>query len=220
LLKWNIKTRSRPWRSIATFFAQSYTGKKMKIGIDISQISYEKTGVANYTRNLVQNLLTIDHKNEYILFFASLRKKYQISTLRLRSGQEFKIKTFKLPQTLLDILWNRLHICPIEWFVGNVDVFITSDWLEPPTIRAKKITIIHDLSTYKYPEETHQKTEFHIGPLTISPNIVAVQKRKLNWVKKESNLIICVSEATKKDAMKILGVEEKRLKVIYEGDIC
>ena len=47
----------------------------MKIGIDISQIVYEGTGVARYTKNLVENLLKIDKKNTYVLFGASLRKR-------------------------------------------------------------------------------------------------------------------------------------------------
>jgi glycosyltransferase involved in cell wall biosynthesis len=177
----------------------------MKIGIDISQMAYEGTGVAIYTKNLVENLLRIDKKNEYILFFSSLRRK--IKNLKLKmENDNVKIKKFKIPPTLLDILWNRLHIIPIEWLIGDVDVFITSDWTEPPTRKAKKATILYDLIVYKHPQETDKK-------------IIETQKRKLEWVKKESNLIICISEATKKDAMEILGIEEKRLKVVYPGGL-
>jgi len=42
----------------------------MKIGIDISQLAFENTGVSNYLSDLVQNLVKIDTKNEYILFFS------------------------------------------------------------------------------------------------------------------------------------------------------
>jgi hypothetical protein len=83
-------------------------------------------------------------------------------------------------------------------------LFITSDWTEPPTIKAKKATILYDLVVYKYPKETAEK-------------IISVQKRKLKWVKKESKMIFCISDSTKKDAMEILGIENKRLKVIYPG---
>lgn len=172
----------------------------MRIGIDISQIAHEGTGVANYLKNLVENLLRIDKENEYILFFSSLRK----SIFNKFPNSNFQIRTFKFPPTLLDLLWNRLHILPIEWLIGDVDVFLTSDWTEPPSKKAKKVTILYDLSVYKFPQEMDKK-------------IVQTQKRKLNWVKKESNMIICISEATKKDAMETLGIEEKRLKVIYPG---
>jgi len=177
----------------------------VKIGIDISQIIYEGTGVAELVRNLVENLLRIDKKNEYVLFFSSLRKnlKSQISNFKSTS-QNLKIKTFRFPPILLDLLWNKLHILPIEWLIGDVDIFITSDWTEPPTIRAKKATILYDLIVYKYPNETDRK-------------IIEVQKRKLKWVKKESDLVLCISESTKKDAEGILGIEENRLKTIYPG---
>lgn len=176
----------------------------MRIGIDISQIAYPGTGVANLITNLVQQLLRIDKENEYVLFFSSLRGNFQFSVLNSQSNHNFKIKKFRFPPSLLDLLWNKLHILPIEWLIGSVDLFITSDWTEPPTIKAKKATILYDLIIYKYPNETDRK-------------IIEVQKRKLKWVKKESSLILCISEATKKDAMEILGIEEKRLHVIRPG---
>lgn len=189
----------------------------MKIGIDISQLTYKNTGVANYLQNLIQKLLEIDKKNEYILFFSSLRRSFQFSTFKFKSSSNIKIKQFKIPPTVLDLLWNRLHIAPIEWFIGNVDIFISSDWTEPPAKKAKKATILYDLIVYKYPEETHNEWSFNPLRLIISPNIVSSQKRKLEWVKKESDVIFCISEATKKDAVEILKIPENKLKVMYPG---
>jgi hypothetical protein len=181
----------------------------VKIGIDVSQIAYRKTGVSAFVTKLVENLLKIDSKNEYVFFFSSLRGKFLISNFQflIKSkfpNSKFQIKTFRFPPSLLDLLWNRLHILPIEWLIGDVDVFITSDWTEPPTLRAKKATILYDLIVYKYPNETDQK-------------IVEVQRRKLKWVKKESKMVFCISESTKKDAKEVLGIGEERLAIIYPG---
>jgi len=175
----------------------------MKIGIDISQLAYKNTGVAEYLGNLVNHLLKIDKKNEYILFYSSLRRKIDPSILNLKSDK-VKVKTFDFPPTAMDVLWNKFHIMPIEKFVGNVDLFITSDWTEPPVKSAKKATILYDLIVYTKPEETDKK-------------IVQTQRKKLEWVKKESNIVFCISEATKQDAINILGIDEKKLKVIYPG---
>ena len=177
----------------------------MKIGIDISQLAYKNTGVANYLGDLVRNLLIVDTKNEYILFYSSLRKQSQISKFKSQiRNSKIKIKAHPFPPTILDFIWNKLHIFPIEWFIGDVDIFITSDWTEPPVLRAKKATILYDLVVYKYPNETDAK-------------IVATQKRKLKWVKKESDIIFCISESTKNDAMDILEIEEEKLHVTYPG---
>src|SRR5690348_9765854 len=120
----------------------------MRIGIDISQLAYEKSGVANYLKNLVEELLMKDSKNEYVLFYASLRRQLpdgkfwengmpKSTDLKVKS---LRIHQIKIPPTLLDILWNKLHIIPIETFIGPVDVFISSDWTQPPS-KAKKVTI-------------------------------------------------------------------------------
>lgn len=167
-------------------------------------MAYAGTGVANFLSNLISNLSKVDKKNQYILFYSSLRKNFQFQISNFKSNSNISIKKFKFPPMLLDLLWNRLHILPIEWLIGDVDVFITSDWTEPPTMKAKKATILYDLIVYKYPLETDRK-------------IVEVQKRKLKWVKKESRMVFCISESTKKDAMDILGIEGKKLKVIYPG---
>src|SRR4029078_10305227 len=136
--------------------------------------------------------------NEYVLFFSSLRGKLSSSRVSNNEGiptiksdmkvKSVKIKQFKLPPTLLDILWNTLHIMPIEWFIGPVDVFISSDWTQPPS-KAKKVTILYDMIVYTYPEETDAK-------------IVKVGKKRLEWVKKEVDRIICISASSKEDAKK------------------
>jgi hypothetical protein len=189
----------------------------MVIGIDISQLAYPETGVANYLQNLVQNLIQTDKENQYMLFFSSMRKDLGLKINDLGKRPNVTIKKFRFPPTVLDLLWNKLHILPIETLIGDVDIFITSDWTEPPTKKAKKVTILYDLMIYKYPEESHHQTKFNPLKLIISPNIVEVQKRKLKWVKKETHRILCISEATKKDAQEILGVDKSKLKVIYAG---
>ncbi|HUV47105.1 MAG TPA: glycosyltransferase family 1 protein [Candidatus Bathyarchaeia archaeon] len=182
----------------------------MKVGIDISQITYEGTGVAAYTRSLVKALLRVDkNDDEFVLFGSSLRNRrplieFQKSLL----AKNAKIKFSFLPPKLLEFLWNGVHIFPIENFIGEVDVFHSSDWLEPPSRKAKKVTTVHDLAVFKYPE-------------TFSPrgghNIVENQKRKLHFVKQECDLIIAVSETTKQEAMEILKIPERRIKVVYEA---
>lgn len=173
----------------------------MKIGIDISQLAYKNTGVANYLQNLVENLILTDKKNQYVLFYSSLRRNFPSD---FSFNKNVTIKKFKFSPSVLDLMWNKLHIMPIENFIGPVDIFITSDWTEPPAKKAKKATILYDLIVYKYPNETHKK-------------IVEVQKRKLKWVKKESDMVFCISESTKKDAKDILGIPDNKLAVLYPG---
>jgi hypothetical protein len=176
----------------------------VKIGIDISQLTFQKVGVSDYLANFLNGLLKIDEKNEYIFFYSSMRGKLNIDKFKFLKKSNVRLRQFKMPPTFLDFLWNRLHIFPIENLIGEVDLFITSDWTEPPAKKAKKATILYDLIVYKYPNETDSK-------------IIKTQKRKLHWVEKESDLIFCISKSTAKDANEILGIEESRLKIAYPG---
>lgn len=177
----------------------------MTIGVDISQTVYG-TGVGGYLTQLVEHMISQDQKNSYVLFGSSLRqrelfKKWQE---KYHKNPRVHVKIFPFPPTMLDLLWNKMHTMPIENLIGSVDIFISSDWTQPPTKRAKKATILYDLIVYKHPKET-------------DTTIIATQKRKLSWVKKEIDMALCISEATKKDAMEILKLPERKLRVVYPG---
>ncbi len=177
----------------------------MKIGIDISQMVHEGTGVARYVRELTRTLIESDSDNTYVLFGASLRKRYVFHTfVKNLSKHTVRLVAVPIPPTILDILWNRLHIIPVEWFIGKVDIFWSSDWTQPPIAYAQGITTVHDISFMKFPEE-HAK------------QIRDVHKRRLFWVKKECEKILCDSEATKNDVKELLEIPENKLQVVYPG---
>jgi hypothetical protein len=111
---------------------------------------------------------------------------------------------FSFPPTLLDIIWNRLHIIPIEWLIGEVDIFWSSDWTQPPLQHAKGVTTIHDVSFLRFPE-------------SFAPKILSVQNRRLRQVKKECSVIFCDSDATKQDIEKYQRMENSKLIVVYPG---
>ena len=173
----------------------------MKIGIDISQIVYD-TGVSAYTKALVKALLAIDQENQYTLFGGSARLLPVLNDYvnSLQGNPEKKV--FPIPPTLADWLFNILRFPPIETLIGQVDVFHSSDWTQPKT-SAAKVTTVHDLAPLRFPRETH-------------PRIVAVHKRRLDLVKKEVDLVIVPSDATRDDLVDF-GVGAEKIRVIPEA---
>lgn len=192
----------------------------MRIAIDISQIVYEGTGVSTYVRKLVTSLVKQDSENEYVFFGASLRRRNVftsfVSSLNV-TATHVRLVTVPIPPTLLDVVWNRWHIIPVEWFVGPVDIFWSSDWTQPPLLRAKGVTTIHDLSIFRYPEESHNTTEVDYSRGRLAANIVATQKQRLTRAAKVCQAFFCDSEATKRDAKELLGIAGDKLKVVYPG---
>ena len=192
----------------------------MKIGIDISQIAFEHTGVARYVERMVTTLVEKSPSHEFILFGSSLRKSdilKQFAEILKNKHANVRSRIIRVPPILLDLLWNTLHIVPVEWIIGRVDVFWSSDWTQPPLTKAKGITTIHDLSIFTYPEDSNPVPHIDIKQGQFRANIVGVQRRRLHWVERECVRIFCDSIATKKDIMKFLSISEQKLHVVYPG---
>ncbi|MBI2599826.1 glycosyltransferase family 4 protein [Candidatus Daviesbacteria bacterium] len=167
--------------------------RKIIVGMDISQTAH-KGGVATYTYNLTKKLSEIPDL-EMVFFYSSLRKPYR--------GKLKNLKSYRLPPTLFEMLFNRWRNVSIEKFIGPVDIFHSSDWTQPPS-KAKKVTTYHDVVPEKYPQWSY-------------PKIVSVHKRRLKIVEKEIDMVIAVSETTKKDLMEVSNIPEEKIVVIYEG---
>lgn len=177
----------------------------MRIGIDISQIVYS-TGVSVYTENLIRSLLEVDKNNEYLLFGGSLRRREGLITFALdldyKYGSRVKSRIYRFPPTLLDLLWNKWHILPVETFTGRLNVFHSSDWVQPISY-GFRVTTIHDLSALRFPKLTH-------------PKIVQVTKNRLKWIKKEVDRIIVPSQATYEDLL-LLKFDKSKIRIIPEA---
>ncbi len=176
----------------------------MIIGIDVSSIQYG-TGVGNYTLNLVKNLIKIDSKNFYKLFFSSLRQPLPTNIKKLEKFKNVKIYHYRLPTTLVEIIFNRLRLFPIEFFIGKCHLFHTSDWTQPPTRSAKTITTVHDLTPLLFPKWHH-------------PPIVKTHQRKLSLASKHCHSFISVSQNTKNDLQTLFPqINPKKIHLIYEA---
>lgn len=192
----------------------------MRIGIDISQIAHEGTGVATYVRQLVTTLVRKYPHHEYVLFGASLRKRRVFSEfVHMLPGAEANVRlvSVPVPPTVLDWLWNRMHIVPVEWFTGSLDIFWSSDWTHPPLVSAIGVTTIHDLSVLRFPEESHNQAVLDVARGRVTANIVATQTRRLTRAAKACAVFFCDSQATKHDAHELLGLAADKLTVVYPG---
>ncbi len=184
------------------FSMHSNRMKDMRVGIDISQVVFDGTGAATYTSALV-NALLAKSNDDFVLFGASLRQKQKLEQFINSLPKKVDHKFVSIPPTLLNILWNDLHTLSVEKFIGKVDIFHSSDATQPPS-KAKKITTVHDLVAYHFPETLH-------------PKQLQVQRRRLGWVKAEADAVIAVSQATRDDLLAFLGIHPEKISVVYEG---
>jgi len=179
----------------------------MKIGIDVSQVVYEGTGVGRYVRELIPLVIKLSPHDDFVLFGASLGQKQKLRAFMDEMEKKYSnvhVVMVSLPLSVLDICWNIFHIVPISVFTGPLDIFWSSDWVQPPLGNIKGITTIHDVSFLRFPKSFHKK-------------IIAVQKRRLDKAKKECSFFICDSEATKSDVLHYYAIPENKCTVVYPG---
>lgn len=169
----------------------------MKVALDVSQSIYG-TGVSDYTIELHKHLEGGRTDSFQVVAFGySLRRFFELKRTVLKGV------SLPFPPTLMHYLWNKLHIINVETFVGKIDIYHSSDWAQGPS-RACKVTTVHDLSPFLYPQETN-------------PKIVSVHTARMKWVVKECDAIICVSQNTASDMSKLFPETTSRLVVIPEA---
>lgn len=174
----------------------------MKIGLDVSQMVYTGHGVGRYVEGLTRALLTRrDHS--YVLYAGVLRQR---GLLTMRSHHEpWSSATWHLPllpPRLARLVFNYTSLS-IERFIGQVDIFHSSDWTEPYA-NAPKVTTVHDLAFLLYPE-------------TVRDLVKATQAKRLERVIAHQTHIIADSHSTKADLIKHYALEPERIDVVYPG---
>lgn len=177
----------------------------MRIGIDIRTLmGAQYSGIPEYTLNLIKEILELDKKNEYILFYNSAKNVNKNIPKFLQSGLS-TINT-RYPNKIFNLLMQKgLKIPKIDKLLG-VDVFFMPhiNFISlSPTV--KSVITIHDLSFLRFPEFfSFKKNLWH--------KLIDVKKTIKNF-----NCIIAVSENTKNDLIELCDVDSAKIKVVYSG---
>jgi len=175
----------------------------MKIGIDIRILGRgRRTGVEDYTINLLSNLIPLDKSIEYRLFYNGLRKpKLDHSFLK---EPNVKLFVYRFPNRILDLFLRFLRFPHLDKIL-DVDVFFSPHFLLAPLLKAKGVVVFYDLSFIRFPEFfSFKKLLWH---KTIYPKNQA----------KKADKIIAISQSTKNDLINLYGIDAKKVKVIYPG---
>jgi glycosyltransferase involved in cell wall biosynthesis len=166
----------------------------MIIGIEAERANQpQKTGVEHYAQQLILHLAAIDAENQYVLYLRAKPEDWFFSL-----PENFTVKVIPFP-----VFWTQLRIS-WEMLVHPVDVlFIPASAL--PIIHPKKTVVtIHDLAWIFYPQAF---TWFNRNFLKFS-----------TWFAvKSASKIIAVSEATKKDLIKVYQINSDKVIVVHHG---
>lgn len=178
----------------------------MKIGIDARcLVEGRRTGVEEYTLNILRHLFEIDRKNEYVLFLNSFREP-ETSLNWLEKYPNVTVKRFRFPNKLLNLFFWYLGWPKIDKMLGGIDVFfmpnITFFGLSK---KAKLIIAFHDLSFERHPDFFSAKRR--LWHVFVNPKKIC----------READKIIAVSKSTKNDLVSLYGIDSEKINVVYNG---
>jgi len=207
----------------------------MKIGIDITVLYRAWAGVFTYHYRLIQALLQVAPASyEFVLLdylplhngaTHHLAEIEQLAgerahALHVRGLRHHKLSHLSFLQkpgietavraidNNLESTWVRLtravQNVQLQKHLAGVDIFHSSDVLNYALPGAKSITTIHDLTTLILPE-------YHL------PHIQKMQAEKFRFAQEQADAIIAVSENTKRDIVRLLGIAPERVYVVHEG---
>lgn len=178
----------------------------MTIGIDIRVLGNKvKSGIEEYTENLLPHLIKEGKDIQFKLFFSSRRNL--LPDFDWLKEPNVRLYKFNYPNNLLFTSSRFLNRPFIDKMVEGADVFFFPHFfLSSLSPACKRVTTFHDLS-YLYFSEflTLRKKIWH--NLQMAPK----------WQAKFSDKIIAVSESTKSDLIKFYRVDPARIEVVYSG---
>lgn len=178
----------------------------MKIGIDIRCLTDGKrTGVEEYTINLLENIFELDKKNEYILFINSYRDSYFDERI-FGHFKNVKVKRFRWPNKLLNFCFWYLNWPKVDKMMGGVELFFMPNInFIALSSKTKLVLTLHDLSYEIFPETFSLKRRMWHS---------FINPRKLA---KSADQIIAVSDSTASDIMSHFKIEEEKIFRICNG---
>ncbi len=167
----------------------------------------QKTGISYCESGLVKELIKNHPEDNFYFQYFSLRNHGEkenalrdyvrknnanIDAYKCFSGRLYKLITLVFP-------------LPYKWFFkSKSDITHFFNYIVPPFVRGKTVVTVHDLTYITYPETMDRKTKI-ILKLTA--------KRSM----KRADKIIAVSQFTKNEIVKYIGISSEKIDVVYNA---
>ena len=171
----------------------------IRVGVDGDGIHLrEATGIQWYRRHLFGALC--DDACD-----VDLRVTYPLPEVRTTWELPWNRKLCTIPATVRTYRPVELAMrYPIEAITGPIDLFHQTFFEPPQYFYPKSVATLFDAMPLVVPE-------------TYPERILKAYKGIIPWWRDECDHLICISEATKRDAMELMKIPEEKLSVIYPG---
>ncbi len=184
-----------------------YNLQFMKIGFDAKRAFTNYTGLGNYSRSTVKILAEEFRNHQFYLYTPRVPNENQIKFLDLPHHAEVHIR---IPKSffyeLLPSLWRRVGITK-DLVRDGINLYHGLSHELPVGIEKtgiKTVVTIHDLIFLRFPEY-YKATDRKI------------YASKFKSACENADLVIAISEQTKKDIIHFFNIDEKKIRVVYQS---
>ena len=185
----------------------------MKIGIDITQLQKWNNrfrGIGCYIYNLVENIIAQDSENEYVLFMIKGEKDENVISWIDSLSAESKAKALEVVEveSMEAISIKDSYVLNKIVSKKRIDVMHFPIQGSVPIFRSyKSVVTVHDVAQLRFPEMYLKNVGFRYKMRFLFELKITSKSEK----------IISISQNTKKDIIKYLKVQDKRIEIIYNG---
>lgn len=177
----------------------------MKIAFDAKRAFLNNSGLGNYARTIIKNLNSLSPNLNQYLFTPKIRDNDFYHEVSILHNLKIKQPTGLFENTFKRY-WRSYSITK-ELIKKNIDVYHGLSNELPINIKqfkGKKIVTIHDLIFLRYPQ--------------LYPYLDRlIYRRKFYTACKNADIIIAISEETKKDIILFFNIPEQKIQVVYQS---
>ena len=175
----------------------------MRVGINAHLLSFGQTyrgaGISRYIRNLLAHLSEALGEDDATVFLADRRLPPDLAAGKL----EWAFSPLPTARPPVRILWEQV-LAPAECLRRRLHVLHSAAYVQPLLCPCRSVLTIHDLSFLLMPEAFRPGNRVYLTTLT-------------RLSARRADRIIAVSESTRRDAVRLLGVPPEKVTVVHHG---
>ncbi|MGQ9667756.1 MAG: glycosyltransferase family 4 protein, partial [Anaerolineae bacterium] len=158
--------------------------------------TYRSAGISSYMDNLLRHLPAADASMDYMVFTHE-------RAWRAPAGMWARYTRWPTHHPLTRIFWEQLAL-PGWLYAGRHDLLHALAFVSPLAWRGPTVVTVFDLSFLLFPERFRVYNRLYLRLFT-------------QLSARRADRVIVISESTKQDALRLLGLDPRRVAVVYCG---
>lgn len=161
--------------------------------------NYRGAGISRYILNLVAHLPDALGGDSATIFLGDRRLPSNLAKLPL----DYSFSRIPTARPQARILWEQL-VAPLACARAGVQLLHSTAYVQPLLCPTRSVVTIHDLSFILMPETFKRGNQLYLSALT------RISARR-------ADRVIAVSENTRQDVIRLLGVTPSKVEVVHHG---